>query len=78
VARLNFRPVTVEDKAKGGTTCGASPSRLSSALCEQQPGHWLLDYPASKTHSGRTQKGYWKHWAVTDEELKRDTGSGKG
>jgi hypothetical protein len=78
MARLRLRVLTAEEVARGEQTCGAKPSPGSSARCEQKPEHWLAEHSLSHVHAGRTQKGYWKHWHVTDEEMKRDAGAGTG
>ena len=39
-----------------GETCGARPSKDSTARCESPP------HPVSQPHSGRTAGGQWKHW----------------
>jgi hypothetical protein len=43
------------DTARKGETCGAQPSKASTARCENPKGH-------AGPHSGQTPGGRWKHW----------------
>jgi hypothetical protein len=64
--------ITIESAPEPPPTCGTWPSKRSTARCEQRPGHWDNGHPDALIHAGRTRGGYWKFWAVTDEEKTGD------
>jgi len=70
---VKLRVMSDAEVAGTAARCGARPSKRSTARCEDKPGHWKRDSPASDVHSGRTRGGYWKFWPVTDEEVKGDS-----
>lgn len=70
---MKLRVLSAEEAAEREVRCGAQLSPRSTARCEDKPGHWKRDSPASDWHSGRTRGGYWKFWPVTDEEKQDDS-----
>lgn len=44
-------------------TCGAKPSKRSTARCEMPVSHAGVKV-AADWHGGRTRGGYWKFWKV--------------
>lgn len=64
--KLTLRVLSEEEVTERARTCGAQPSPRSAVRCEDKPGHWKRDDALSETHKGRTRRGYWKFWPVTD------------
>ena len=69
---MRLRILSDEEVAEHEIRCGAQPSPRSTVRCEDKPEHWKHGNVLSETHKGRTRRGYWKFWPVTDAEMKSD------
>jgi hypothetical protein len=71
---LTLRVVPPEEvAAEEANRCRAQPSPRSTARCEMPKDHRYEDI-RENFHAGRTRRGYWKFWAVTEEEARHDAG----